>query len=226
VFLRVTVWTGLWVPTFSVPKSRCRVERVEMEVPGTKPVPKRATVWGLSLASSVIAILPVRLPAALGLKVTPKEQVLAPGAGGKMKGKGPQVLAVIPKSPLGIMLEMVRLTVPVLVTVIVWEGLVVPTCWGGNARLPAERLTSGVPGATPVPERAIVWGLSEASSVIVMLPATRPGTVGRNPALIVQNPPTGKALGQLFVWENSAPVARMLVTGTCRSRAGHRNISN
>jgi hypothetical protein len=69
---------------------------------------------------SEILRVPVLIPAAVGLKVTEIVQ-LAPAL-----TVVPQVL-VWEKSPLGVMLEMVRVTVPVLARVTICAALVVPT---------------------------------------------------------------------------------------------------
>jgi len=84
------------------------------------PVPVRLTVCGLPVALSVTVIVPGRLPAAVGVKVTLMEQ-LAPAA-----TEGPQVL-VWAYGALAAMLVMVRAAVPELVSVTVCAALVVFT---------------------------------------------------------------------------------------------------
>lgn len=78
---------------------------------GAIPVPDNETLCGLPLALSVMLTLAVRLPVAVGLKMTLMEQ-FAPAA-----TLAPQVL-VCEKSPLFVpvmaMLEMVSVAVPVL----------------------------------------------------------------------------------------------------------------
>src|ERR1035437_5593495 len=110
-------------------------------VPGLIPVPVSETVWGLSVALSVIVIDPCVAPVAPGLNVTLTVQVLlgvivAPvqvSVSRKSLGFVPPIVTV----------EMVRLAVPVLVTITVWGTLVVPTFCVPNARLASERLTNG-----------------------------------------------------------------------------------
>ena len=63
--LNVTVWAGLVVPT-----SWLANMRLAGDSPTAVPLPLRATVCGLPLASSVTDRVPVRVPAAVGLKLT------------------------------------------------------------------------------------------------------------------------------------------------------------
>src|SRR5256885_678401 len=82
------------------------------------PVPVRLAVCGLLLALSVTVKVPIRVPLAVGEKVTLIEHA-APGA-----TLGPQ-LSVSPKL-VSTVIPRRRFCVPVLVTVTVWAGLVVP----------------------------------------------------------------------------------------------------
>ena len=86
---------------------------------GVTPVPLRLTVCGLSLASSVMLTTPVRVPVAVGVKVTLIWQ-LALAASGPTQ-------PVAAKSPLAPTLLMLSGAVPVFVSVTVCEELVVPT---------------------------------------------------------------------------------------------------
>src|SRR5207237_3765909 len=87
---------------------------------GAVPVPVRLTDCGLPAALSVMVIAPVRVPVAVGVKVTLMAQ-LAPAA-----TDVPQVL-VCTKSPLATMLVTLSAAVPVLVSVTVCTALVVLT---------------------------------------------------------------------------------------------------
>jgi hypothetical protein len=89
---------------------------------------------------------PVLVPAAVGLKVTLRMQ-LALGA-----RLGPQVL-VWEKSPLAVMLAIVRVALPVLVRVRLCGRLLVPTGRAGKVKEAGERLTAG---AVPIPVRLTV----------------------------------------------------------------------
>ncbi len=63
---------------------------------------------------------------------------------------------VCTKSPLTPMLPMLNAAVPVLLSVIVWVALVVPTNWSAKFKLAVE---SEITAATPLPARATVRGL-------------------------------------------------------------------
>ena len=86
----------------------------------SSPVPLNVTVCGLFPVLSAMIRLPVLVPPAVGLKVTEMLQV-APAL-----TLVPQVL-VWEKSPLAVMLEMVKEALPVLVRVTVCAGLLTPT---------------------------------------------------------------------------------------------------
>ena len=77
---------------------------------GAAPVPVRLTVWVAGLALSVMVTAPVLVPPVVGLKVTLMVQ-LAPAA-----TLEPQVL-VWEKSPLALMLVMLRVALPVFLSV-------------------------------------------------------------------------------------------------------------
>jgi hypothetical protein len=94
---------------------------------GVVPVPLRGTDCGLPLALSVIDILALRLPLAVGLKVTlivqfdPAARVLDPLGQVLVWAKSPLLV------PLKLILLIVRAALPLLVKVTVWAALVVPT---------------------------------------------------------------------------------------------------
>jgi hypothetical protein len=71
VFLSVTLCALLLVPTGSDEKVS---EVAEKLATGPLPVPVRLMVWVAGVALSVIVIEPVRVPVAVGLKVTLIEQ--------------------------------------------------------------------------------------------------------------------------------------------------------
>jgi hypothetical protein len=144
-FVSVTVFREL-LPVSCAPKLREVVERLT-----AVPVPLRLTVCGLFAALSLIESVAVRLPVADGVNVTLTVQVLlgvtvAPA----------QVLALLAKSlafvPPIVTVEMVRLAVPLLVTVTVCGVLVTPTFCGLNVRLVGEKDT----GVAAVTVRAVV----------------------------------------------------------------------
>ena len=96
----------------------------ESETAGAIPVPERLTVCGLLEALSVKLSEALRLPVADGVNVTLTVQVLVGVTVAPV-----QVSALLAKSlafvPPIVTVEMVRLAVPVLVTVSVWAALVV-----------------------------------------------------------------------------------------------------
>ena len=96
---------------------------------------------------SVSVIAPVLVPVVVGVKVTPKVQLADTAS------VAPHVLPVVAKSPVGRMLVMLNVAVPVLVKVTVCALLVVPTSWLLKVRLLADRLAMGI---TPVPLKAMV----------------------------------------------------------------------
>jgi hypothetical protein len=76
VFVTVTGWEALVAPTSWLLKVRLPGETVGAD---TIAVPVSPTVWGLPVALSVIVTVPLRLPVAVGVKVTSIVQ-LVPGA--------------------------------------------------------------------------------------------------------------------------------------------------
>ncbi len=107
VFLSVTLCALLLVPTFCAGKVKEVGERLTT---GAVPVPVRLMVWVVGLALSVMVTAPVRVPTAVGLKVTLKVQ-LPPTT-----TLEPQVL-VWEKSPLTVMLVMLSVALPVFLSV-------------------------------------------------------------------------------------------------------------
>src|SRR5205807_2094251 len=67
VLLKVTVWAALVVPTSWLANVRLAGNS---PAAGAIPLPLRATVCGLPLALSVTDSVPVRMPVAVGLKLT------------------------------------------------------------------------------------------------------------------------------------------------------------
>jgi hypothetical protein len=146
----------------------------------------------------------------MGIKVTLTEQVLlgATVAPVHMSSLVEKSLAFVPAMAA---LEIIKLAVPVLVTVTVWAALVVLKVWSGKSMTLGERFTAGVPTVevTPVPVRPTVCGLPAALSVIVIKPVLVPVAVGVNVTLIMQLLPPGIPPPQVFVCAKS-PLATML----------------
>jgi hypothetical protein len=120
VLVSVTVCEGLVVPTGSEGKVGGADKLTVVPV----PVPLKLTVCGLFAALSLIESVAVRLPVAEGVNVTLTVQVLL-----GMTVAPVQVSALLAKSlafvPPSVTVEIVRLAVPVLVTVSAWAALVV-----------------------------------------------------------------------------------------------------
>ena len=124
---------------------------------GAVPVPVSGTVWGLPPALSVTEMLAVRLPLALGLKLTESVQ-LAPAA--SVLGLIGQVFvwpksaAFVPPSPIAVI---VSAALPEFVRVTVWAAPLVPTARDPKPRLVGENDTAGA-AVTPVPVSVSRWG--------------------------------------------------------------------
>lgn len=175
----VTVWAALVVPSICEAKERLVGESVTAgaATTGGVPVPLKATVCGEPLALSVIVSAPVRLPAAVGVKVTEMVHV-APVA-----TLLPHVCASA-KSPDALMEVIESAAVPAFVSVTVCAVLVEPVDCDGKVRLAAERVTDGAEViAMPTPFRAMLWmaygfvAFSELS-VNVSEPEIDPAVVG------------------------------------------------
>jgi hypothetical protein len=115
----------------------------EIEKSGGTKFPSRDTVRGLPAALSLIVTVPLRVPVAVGVKVTLTAQ-LSPGA--SVAGGIPQ-LFVWANSPLFVpaivIPVMVRLPSPLFVSVTVCGGLVVLMGCGGKDKLAGDVATAG-----------------------------------------------------------------------------------
>ena len=158
-------------------------------------MPLRLMVCGLPEALSVMLMVATRAPVVVGVKVTLKTQVafgasvVTQLAGVVEEAKSPGLV------PPRLIALMVSGPVPVLVSVTVWAALVVPT-----KRLPKLRLVLGVKvtaGAMPVPLRLMVWGLPLALSVMLMVAARAPVTLGVKVTLKTQVAFTASVVTQL-----------------------------
>jgi hypothetical protein len=118
-------------------------------------------------------------------------------------------LVVSAKGWLVARLLMIRLAPPVLVKVMVWGALVVPTCVAGNVRLVGDSETAA--GVMPVPLRVTECGLPLALSVIVTAPFALPALCGVNVTLMVQLAPPESDAGQLLVCAKGWLAAMLLM---------------
>ena len=187
LFVNVTSCAVLLVPTFyPVKPSDVGLSATS----GTPiPMPLRVIVFGLLAASLVITTLPVRMPTAVGEKVTLIVQFAA------CASVEPQVV-VWAKSPFATMPAMLSTAPPGFVKVIGWTALVVPMFWPARD---IDVVLSDTAPPCPVPLRPMICGLSNASSVMVTVPVRVPVAVGANVILSVQKPPAPSPEPQLCV---------------------------
>ena len=163
--------------------------------PAAAPVPVRLTVCVLPATPPVLSVMvrvPVRVPVAEGLKVTPMVQF---PAAARLE---PQVL-VWEKSlepALTAMPAMARDAVPVLLRVTGWEALEVPNSWLPKVRLEG---TTEAAGAVAVPLKVTVCVAGLALSVRVSVPVTVPALAAVNVTLMVQVPPALMLVPQVLV---------------------------
>src|SRR2546427_441389 len=136
--------------------------------------------------------VPVCVPELVGAEATLIAQ-LAPTA------KEPPQVLVSANCPEIVTLLKVTLAVPVLLTVTVCEPLVCPILTLPKLRLVGDTLTVIDPpeDETPDPVKPIVWGLFEALSAMVTVPARVPVVVGVKLTLSVQLAPAATVLPQV-----------------------------
>ena len=170
---------------------------------GAVPLPLKATVCGLPLALSVMVTPALRVPVAVGVKVTLiVQEALAASVLGQLLvwAKSPALV------PVSAMLLMVRSALPLLVNVTAWAVLVVLTCWLPKLRLVGLKLTAGAAMVVPEPLKATVCGLPAALSVMDTLALRVPVAVGVKVTLMVQEAPAASVLellGQVLVCAKS-----------------------
>jgi len=145
---------------------------------GTK-FPNKDTVRGLPAALSLIATIPLRVPVAVGVKVTLKAQ-LAPGA--NFAGGVPQVFVWV-KSPLFVPASaipvMAKVPSPLFVSITVCGGLLVLMGCIVKDRLAGDIATAG-PGmgaifdtkASEKPRKDVCSGFIEGKLLEVVFPVT------------------------------------------------------
>ena len=129
--------------------------------------------------------------------------------------KEPPQLLVSTNCPETVTLLKVTLAVPVLRTVTVCEPLVCPILTLPKLRLVGDTLTVVDPpeDETPDPVKPIVWGLFEALSAMVTVPARVPVVVGVKLTLIVQLAPAATEDPQVPepAKAKSPPIVRLLI---------------
>src|SRR5512146_843544 len=146
---------------------------------------------GLPLALSLMLTEAVRVPVAVGVKVTLMVQL--PLAATEL----PQVFVwakspeLVPASEMPLI---VRVLLPMLVRVTFWAVLLVPTAWLVKVRLAGDSVTVEL---TPVPVRLTVWGLPVALSAMLTEAVRVPVAVGVKVTLMGQLAPAATGLPQL-----------------------------
>ena len=104
---------------------------------------------------------------------------------------------------------MLRVALPMFVSVTVCAGLVVPVVWLANVKLDGDMLAIGAVGAVPVPVKGIACGLPEALSVNVIAPVRVPVAVGLKVTLTVQETVAASVAPHEVADLAKSPVARI-----------------
>ena len=184
LLLSTTSTAGLLLP-IRVPGNVCTLG--VSVAPAAVPVADRLMIWLWvpPPALPVNVTVPVRPPAAVGVKFTVRLQLLPAGT--------PAQSPLTAKSPLVATLEITRVLLPVFVIVMAWPLLVLETIW-----LPKSSWagTTRMPGGVPVPVRPTDCGLFDCASVTVSVPVRAPATVGVNRTLTL-HVAIGAIIGQL-----------------------------
>lgn len=170
LFVSVEV-SELLFPTFTLPKDSV-VGLAPRTTVAAVPVPLREIAVGEVGTFVLNEMLPVALPAEAGAKTALKVMV---AFGARVCATKPVTLKPV---PVTVSDETTRLTVPVFLSVIVWE-LLVPSATFPKAALEG---VSDMDGCAPAPVSAIVVG-DERLLVIEMLPETLPAVLGAKTAL-------------------------------------------
>ena len=158
------------------------------------------------LLLSVTVTVAVRVPGAVGVKVTVIVQLPLPAT-------EPPQLFVWPKSPalvpLNAMPLMVNAVLPVLFKVTVCPALVEPTFWLVKVKL--EAVNAAV-GALPVPVKLTNCGLVLALSLIVIVADLAPDAVGEKVTVILQLLPADTGLPHVLLWAKSPALVPVTTT--------------
>ncbi len=141
----------------------------------------------------------VREPAAPGVNVTGMVQV--PAAGMLPAQVFPGSLKSVAFVPEKVTDAIFNAALPLLVSVIVCAAAVVPTLILAKVSEAGESEAADT-GTKPVPVSAMVWGLSAALSVSVMVAVCGPDAVGVKVAEMVQVEFAGRVFGQVLVKGN------------------------
>ena len=167
LLVMVTGWEALWLATRWLLK--VRLVGAKLMAGALMPRPVSEMLCGLPTALSVRVIAPVRVPVAVGLKVTLMMQE-AVGA------KPVPQLSVSEKSPLATIVRLVTArTVLWFVSVTVCAVLEVPTGWLAKLILNVERFTVG-------------WLMTVTVRVCVLLPGLGSGSLADTVAVSLTVP--------------------------------------
>lgn len=114
----------------------------------------------------------------------------------------PHVVVTPKAAPLGVMLAILSVALPVFVSVTVGQDPVNPTLTLPQAEELELRLTTGAGAAVPVPDKDIWCGLPDALSVMVTVPVMAPVPAGVKVGVITQELPAFKVDPQLLPTPN------------------------
>jgi hypothetical protein len=161
VLVRITVCALLVVPTVWIEKIKPAGAKLTAD-PAATPVPAKVTVFGPSGTLSEILRLPLRVPAAVGVKTTLTVQFFPAAT------LVPQLLVCV-KSPLAAILEIFSVALPLLVRITVCAALVVPTGCLPNVRVVKFRETAtaekGTRAVLPPPPQEVTKMAIKAKAV-------------------------------------------------------------
>ena len=151
-----------------------------------RPIPERATPWGLPVALSLILKVPLRVPLAIGANTTLAVQ-LCPGPRVLKRGAEEQVLVWV-KSPVTLIVVISSVDVPVFVMVTVCAAVVEPTVVFAKVKVVGVTVTE-VAWVTPVPVTVMMWGLFGVLSSMLNSSVTEPVASGVKVMLMLHVPP-------------------------------------
>lgn len=169
-------------------------------------MPESGADCGLFAALSVTLTAALRVAATAGVNVTLIVQ-LAPAARVFEPVGQVFVCAKLAEfAPVIVMPLMLSAALPLLVRVMLFAGLVLPTLTLPKLRLVGLSVTAGAVGFCPVPLKAMACGLLAALSAMLTLAVREPVADGVNVTLMVQVPPGASVagpIGQVLVWAKS-----------------------
>jgi hypothetical protein len=152
----------------------------------------------------VTLIVPVRVPAAVGVKVT---EIVQFAAAARL---APQVFVSVKSAEAAIDAMFIK-ALPVFVSVIIWAELVEPTACGANVRRAGVKAATGV-SETPVPVSETTCGDPLALSVMVTWPWRLPAAVGVKVTEIAQFAPAASVeTHSRWAWKSPDAVIPVMI---------------